>query len=118
MGVLPTVTMPATLSCPRCGGDLGPGDRFCAQCGAELGACSACGMLLLEADHSCPKCGAPVTPTAESDTISYQDADAGSPWAEVVVRLRRATPATKFRSHCLGVEARVLTCTCSFCSLS
>ena len=91
MGILPTVTMPATLSCPRCGGDLGPGDRFCAQCGAELGACTSCGMLLLEADHSCPKCGAPVTPTAESNTIPYQDADAGSPWAEVVVRLRRAT---------------------------
>jgi serine/threonine protein kinase len=29
--------------------------------------------------------------SAESETLAYQDPDAGSPWAEVVVRLRRAT---------------------------
>ena len=61
------------------------------ECGAEFRSCAACGEHLLEADHSCPKCGASAIPDPQSVTGPYPDDDPESPWAEVVVRLRRAT---------------------------
>ena len=56
--------MATTLTCLGCGSELGPGDRFCSQCGT------------------------PADPVIADASVS-QDAD--SAWGEVVQRLRRAT---------------------------
>jgi serine/threonine protein kinase/acyl dehydratase len=83
--------MNTNITCRHCGGALGPGDRFCAQCGAELLWCASCGEFLLQSEQSCPKCGTPGIPKPESHTIPYELTEADSPWIEVVARLRRAT---------------------------
>ncbi|MEO8089999.1 MAG: protein kinase [Gemmatimonadales bacterium] len=59
--------MATTLICSDCGSDLGPGNRFCSQCGSAAGS-----TAILDADGSL-------------------EPDSSSGWAEVVQRLRRAT---------------------------
>jgi eukaryotic-like serine/threonine-protein kinase len=81
--------MAATLTCAHCGGDLGVGDRFCAQCGAESAPCPSCGKPLVPGDLSCPHCGTPV-PAGPHDP-SLVMSDSPSPWTDMVERLRRAT---------------------------
>src|ERR1700732_1076080 len=98
----PGGTMSTTITCLQCGGSLGPADRFCAQCGAELLWCASCGGFLLQAEPSCPKCGTVGTPRPESHTIPYQLTEADSPWAEVVARLKRATLGEFEIGHELG----------------
>ena len=44
-------------TCPRCGGKIYPGDRFCRKCGYEILRCPNCGALVLEDDVFCGKCG-------------------------------------------------------------
>jgi serine/threonine protein kinase/uncharacterized protein YjdB len=83
--------MTTPIICRHCGGSLGPGDRFCAQCGAELLWCAHCGEFLLQSEQSCPKCGTPGIPRPESHSIPYELSEPDSPWAEVIARLRRAT---------------------------
>ncbi len=94
--------MTTTITCLQCGGSLGPADRFCAQCGAELLWCASCGEFLLQAEQSCPKCGTPGIPRPESYTIPYELTEADSPWAEVVSRLKRATLGEFEIGHELG----------------
>jgi serine/threonine protein kinase/uncharacterized protein YjdB len=101
-GISPGGTMSTTITCLQCGGSLGPADRFCAQCGAELLWCASCGEFLLQAEQSCPKCGTPGIPRPESHTIPYELTEADSPWAEVVARLRRATLGEFEIGHELG----------------
>ena len=79
--------MSATLTCLRCGGDLGPGDRFCAQCGTAWAPCTVCSRPLLESDRVCPDCGATAAPILLPEPVPV----APSPWDEMVERLRRAT---------------------------
>jgi len=44
--------------CPACGQAVGPGDRFCAACGAALpGTCLDCGATLPGDAQFCPQCG-------------------------------------------------------------
>ncbi len=83
--------MATILTCSHCATDLGPGDRFCPQCGAGPFVCARCSEPLLEGALSCPSCGTPAYPTAihESDASPQDEQD--SPWAEVAERLRRAT---------------------------
>ena len=93
--------MTTPITCLQCNGQLGPGDRFCAQCGAELLWCASCGEFLLQAEESCPKCGTPAIPRPDS----YEGDNLGeesSPWAEVVSRLRRATLGEFEIGHELG----------------
>src|SRR5688572_27528671 len=40
-GTPPGGSMTSTITCLQCGGQLGPADRFCAQCGAELLWCAS-----------------------------------------------------------------------------
>jgi serine/threonine protein kinase/uncharacterized protein YjdB len=94
--------MTTSITCLQCGGQLGPGDRFCAQCGAELLWCASCGEFLLQAEQSCPRCGTPGIPRPDSHTIAYEVTEAESPWAEVVARLRRATLGEFEIGHELG----------------
>jgi serine/threonine protein kinase len=94
--------MTTSITCLQCGGSLGPGDRFCAQCGAELLWCASCGEFLLQAEQSCPKCGTPGIPRPEFHTIPYELTEADSPWAEVVGRLKRATLGEFEIGHELG----------------
>ena len=98
----PGGTMTTTIICHQCGGQLGLGDRFCAQCGAELLWCAICGEFLLQTEECCPKCGTPGIPRPESHTIPYELSEADSPWAEVVARLRRATLGEFEIGHELG----------------
>jgi uncharacterized protein YjdB len=92
--------MTTTITCLQCGGPLGPGDQYCAQCGAELLWCASCGEFLPE--ESCPKCGTPGIPRPPSHTIPYELTEDDSPWAEVVSRLRRATMGEFEIGHELG----------------
>jgi uncharacterized protein YjdB len=98
----PGSTMTTPITCLQCGGLLGPGDRFCAQCGAELLWCATCGEFLLQAEQSCPRCGTPGIPRPESHTITYEPTENDSPWADVVARLRRATLGEFEIGHELG----------------
>jgi hypothetical protein len=82
--------MTTLITCAHCGGSLGRGDRFCAQCGAELLSCTNCGESLLPSDPSCPECGTVVEPIAVDDSFAFQT-DSESPWNDMVERLRRAT---------------------------
>ncbi|HEY9015947.1 MAG TPA: protein kinase, partial [Gemmatimonadales bacterium] len=93
--------MTTPITCRQCNGQLGPGDRFCAQCGAELLWCASCGEFLLQAEESCPKCGTPGIPRPETFS-SYSLAEEESPWNEVVTRLRRATLGEFEIGHELG----------------
>ncbi|MGI9040140.1 MAG: protein kinase domain-containing protein [Gemmatimonadales bacterium] len=82
----------ATLpTCLHCGGELEPGDRFCAQCGAGILSCLSCGQPLPEGVQSCPACGTPATPSVSHHTTDSSPREPYSAWAEVVERLRRAT---------------------------
>jgi serine/threonine protein kinase/uncharacterized protein YjdB len=83
--------MATTLTCLGCGSDLGPGSRFCSQCGAGVLSCGTCGKPLLESDGFCPSCGAAADSIAILDSNASPEPDSGSGWAEVVQRLRRAT---------------------------
>jgi uncharacterized protein YjdB len=91
--------MTTTITCLQCGGLLGPGDRYCAQCGAELLWCASCAEFL--AEETCPKCGTPGIPRPDSHSIAAFGED-DSPWAEVVARLRRATMGEFEIGHELG----------------
>jgi uncharacterized protein YjdB len=93
--------MTAPHTCLQCSGPLGPGDRFCAQCGAELLWCASCGEFLLQSQETCPKCGTPGIPRPDARSIAELTED-DSPWAEVVARLRRATMGEFEIGHELG----------------
>jgi serine/threonine protein kinase/uncharacterized protein YjdB len=82
--------MATTSTCLGCGSDLGPGNRFCSNCGAGVISCVACGNRLLEEDGCCPNCGAPADSTAMLEADAPEGPDLGS-WGDVVLRLRRAT---------------------------
>ncbi len=44
--------------CAACGAEMGPGDRFCAQCGApQSQACPTCGRENPPGNRFCPGCG-------------------------------------------------------------
>ena len=94
--------MTTPISCLQCSGPLGPDDRFCARCGAELLWCASCGEFLLQSEETCPKCGTPGIPRPESHAIPYDLTEDASPWAEVVARLRRATLGEFEIGHELG----------------
>jgi uncharacterized protein YjdB len=79
--------MSAILTCLRCGGDLGPGDRYCAQCGTAWAPCAVCSRPLLESERVCPDCGATAAPILHPDPVPLTP----SPWDEMVERLRRVT---------------------------
>ncbi|HEX3232961.1 MAG TPA: protein kinase [Gemmatimonadales bacterium] len=83
--------MATILTCPHCATDLGPGDRFCPQCGAGPFVCAGCSEPLLEGALSCPACGTPAYPTAIHETDASPEDEQDSPWTEVAERLRRAT---------------------------
>jgi serine/threonine protein kinase len=82
--------MTVILTCAHCGGSLGSGDRFCAQCGAELLSCINCGESLLPGDLSCPECGTPVEP-GELPHPFLPSSESPSPSIDLIERLRRAT---------------------------
>lgn len=49
------------MTCPVCGGDVAPGDRFCRSCGSPLAAaCRGCGAPLTPGTAFCAECGTPV----------------------------------------------------------
>jgi serine/threonine-protein kinase len=82
--------MATTFTCLGCGGDLGPGNRFCSTCGAGVLSCATCGQPLLEDDGFCPSCGTAADANISLDPNGSQEPELGS-WGEVVQRLRRAT---------------------------
>ena len=72
-GIAPTASrfrrfLQAGWTCPACGADGGPGDKFCSKCGASMKAnapsppssrrlCGACSSPLAPSDRFCARCG-------------------------------------------------------------
>ena len=83
--------MATVLTCSACGGDLEGGNPFCSRCGAGVSSCGTCGKILSEGDGFCSACGTPAGSSAFHDPHASPGSEAGSAWAEVVQRLRRAT---------------------------
>src|ERR687898_743651 len=83
--------MATVLTCSACGIDLEPGNPFCSRCGAGVYSCKTCGKTLAEGDGFCSTCGTPAGSSASHDSAASSGSEAGSAWAEVVQRLRRAT---------------------------
>ena len=54
------------MRCGQCGASLGEGDRFCGDCGAEVGGCPSCGEPLTPGKRFCRACGSALSaaPTA------------------------------------------------------
>lgn len=69
-------------SCPSCGGEVAPGQRFCGACGASLPAgCPRCGASAPSGQRFCANCGAPLTADAPAP------APVAAPAAAAEVRL-------------------------------
>ena len=83
--------MATVLTCSACGSDLEAGNPFCSRCGAGVYSCKTCGKTLAEGDGFCSTCGTPAGSSASHDPDASSGSEAGSAWAEVVQRLRRAT---------------------------
>src|SRR5918998_540568 len=83
--------MATILTCSACGSDLEAGNPFCSRCGAGVFSCMACGKTLAEGDGYCAGCGTPAGSSASQGHDPLAGSEAGSAWAEVVQRLRRAT---------------------------
>jgi class 3 adenylate cyclase/tetratricopeptide (TPR) repeat protein len=49
------------VTCPTCGAEARPDQKFCAECGTRLtaAACSNCGAALPPGARFCPECGTP-----------------------------------------------------------
>jgi class 3 adenylate cyclase/predicted ATPase len=53
------------VQCSACGADSAPGKRFCAECGAPLGAsCPECGAAVEADKRFCGDCGSPLAAAA------------------------------------------------------
>jgi RNA polymerase subunit RPABC4/transcription elongation factor Spt4/cell division protein FtsL len=56
----------AAVVCPSCGAQVGPGKKFCPECGGKLDAapaskaCASCGAQIPADVKFCPECGSPV----------------------------------------------------------
>ena len=69
-GIIPTASrfrrfLQSGWTCPACGTDGGPADKFCKRCGAPMKTeptavpsnCSGCGTKLTGSERFCPRCG-------------------------------------------------------------
>jgi class 3 adenylate cyclase len=76
------------LRCGQCGASLGEGDRFCGDCGANVGGCPTCGEPLIPGKRFCRSCGlafpaAPAPAAARpSPAAEERDGEASGPVAE------------------------------------
>ena len=46
-----------SVTCPRCGAESKPGQKFCANCGLALAACPNCGASFESGPRFCADCG-------------------------------------------------------------
>jgi class 3 adenylate cyclase/predicted ATPase len=51
------VRVRAVVTCGNCGASQGAGNRFCVECGAQLGLCPSCGELAAPGQRFCGACG-------------------------------------------------------------
>jgi len=55
------------LTCPRCGSEVRPGQKFCAECGLALSAeCPNCGTPYEGSPKFCAECGTALAPREEA----------------------------------------------------
>ena len=48
-----------SAACPKCGGQIAPGQQFCGTCGSNLKSyCAACGSAITSPSRFCGNCGA------------------------------------------------------------
>jgi class 3 adenylate cyclase/tetratricopeptide (TPR) repeat protein len=74
-------------ACSSCGADVGPGARFCAQCGAVQGlTCPGCGAESSAKNRFCPSCGTTLTGPSPGAVAAAGTPPAGSPPAPVSER--------------------------------
>ena len=82
--------MATILNCAQCGGDLAPGDGFCAHCG-HVCRCPECGTSVAPGSTLCPACHAAIDPAAPGIPFPLGPPDHAAAWTDLVERLRRAT---------------------------
>ena len=61
------------MKCLGCQQDNPPGQKFCGDCGARLGASCACGSPIAQGQRFCGDCGSPVAPTAAAGRFGPPD---------------------------------------------
>ena len=68
----PPVAQASALTCPHCGGGVGPDDARCAYCTTELlaKACPRCMQRVFAGYKHCPLCGAELALAATGDALA------------------------------------------------
>jgi predicted nucleic acid-binding Zn ribbon protein len=52
-------SQPAGVTCPKCGCQIVPGQKFCGSCGSSLVSyCAVCGAAITSPSRFCGNCGA------------------------------------------------------------
>jgi class 3 adenylate cyclase/tetratricopeptide (TPR) repeat protein len=65
------------MTCPQCGAENPPGQRFCGQCGNALAAgCPACGAQNAPGNKFCGECGTPLSAAAATAPVASEPAAA------------------------------------------
>jgi Zn-finger nucleic acid-binding protein len=98
----PPIAQASALSCPHCGGGVGPDDTRCAYCATELlaKACARCMQRVFAGYKHCPLCGAELALAASGDVL----ADMPCPRCEHPLRARLVGDVVIDEcERCLGV---------------
>ena len=65
------------MSCPRCGAQIQPGQKFCAECGLALGgSCPNCGTAYQGSPRFCAECGFAMAGRRADEVTARSQADA------------------------------------------
>lgn len=68
------------MTCSNCGGQVQPGDAFCAHCGQPVGkTCPTCGAQVDDAMHFCMSCGTPLPPSSGGNDATKVAIGSASP---------------------------------------
>ena len=77
------------MTCPACGTDASPGQRFCGECGASLAAgCPRCGTANPPGQRFCGECGAQLSGAPDPIGASPATSVAGTPGPSTVAERR------------------------------
>lgn len=66
--------MTEAMKCPKCGGEVREGGKFCPACGAPVGegVCLHCGAKMEPGQRFCPECGTPAGQRQRETPVAQQ----------------------------------------------